>query len=113
MTRKDLISDVSRRMNLPKSTIAPIFDEIVETMSHSLSIGRAITISGFGTLYPVIKKPIKMKSNISGSPTEISLGKRPRVRFRVSAKLLSRMKRTLVSDIEDIDTECIIQKLMR
>lgn len=49
MDKKEIITEVSEKVDLSKDNVEKIFDTFIDTIKDGLNKGERITISGFGT----------------------------------------------------------------
>src|SRR5438477_4116754 len=66
MTKADLVEEIGRKINIPKSQIAQIVDDLLAVVSKALSDGKHIEIRGFGTFKVREKKARRARNPRSG-----------------------------------------------
>ncbi|MBU2515716.1 HU family DNA-binding protein [bacterium] len=56
MTKAEMIDTVSQKTGLNKTQVGNVLDTIFETIQDALISGKKFTMTGFGTLYPTVRK---------------------------------------------------------
>jgi nucleoid DNA-binding protein len=56
-TKHDLIVDVAKATGLTQADTKIVVEELLETVSKNLEMGKNIEIRGFGTFYTKVRKP--------------------------------------------------------
>src|SRR5437763_11487020 len=66
MTKADLVEEIGKKINIPKSQIAQIVDDLLAVVCKALSDGKHIEIRGFGTFKVREKKARRARNPRSG-----------------------------------------------
>ncbi len=110
MVKSQIISEVSKRLNLSEKEVSSVLNDFIKVMYESLIKMNEVQIDGVGKFVPVIVGPRKICSNIPGNKTYIYKDETIRIKYIVSPKLLATIKPVILSEIE-IDYKEVIKNL--
>ena len=90
MNKRDLIARIARDTGATKSSAAAAVDALLDTMTHALKKGEAITFVGFGTFKTSLRRARMAKNPRTGDA--IKIPKRRVVRFTAGKALKSAVR---------------------
>ena len=90
MNKRDLIARIARDTGATKSSAAAAVDALLDTMTHALTKGEAITFVGFGTFKTSLRRARMAKNPRTG--VAIKIPKRRVVRFTAGKALKSAVR---------------------
>jgi DNA-binding protein HU-beta len=90
VNKRDLIARIARDTGATKSSAAAAVDALLDTMTHALKKGEAITFVGFGTFKTSLRRARMAKNPRTGDA--IKIPKRRVVRFTAGKALKSAVR---------------------
>lgn len=90
MNKRDLIAHIARDTGATKSSAAAAVDSLLETITHALAKGDAITFVGFGTFKTTLRRARMAKNPRTGDA--IKIPRRRVVRFTAGKSLKSAVR---------------------
>lgn len=90
MNKRDLIARIAQDTGATKSSAAAAVDALLDTMTHALKKGEAITFVGFGSFKTSLRRARMAKNPRTGDP--IKIPKRRVVRFTAGKALKSAVR---------------------
>ena len=90
MNKRDLIARIAQDTGATKSSAAAAVDALLDTMTHALKKGEAITFVGFGSFKTSLRRARMAKNPRTGNP--IKIPKRRVVRFTAGKALKSAVR---------------------
>jgi DNA-binding protein HU-beta len=90
VNKRDLIARIARDTGATKSSAAAAVDSLLDTMTHALKKGEAITFVGFGTFRTSLRRARMAKNPRTGD--SIKIPKRRVVRFTAGKALKSAVR---------------------
>jgi DNA-binding protein HU-beta len=90
VNKRDLIARIARDTGATKNSAAAAVDALLDTMTHALKKGEAITFVGFGTFKTSLRRARMAKNPRTGDA--IKIPKRRVVRFTAGKALKSAVR---------------------
>lgn len=89
MTKNDIVDVISTKTGFTKETVSVVLDEVNQAIIRALKNGDAVKLSGFGTFYPVERKPRKGRNPKTGEVVQIPSRTVTRFRSGKNTKVLT------------------------
>jgi len=89
MNKKELVQVISEKTGVNRETVSSVINDMHETIVRTLKKGDTVRIAGFGTFYPLERKPRKGRNPKTGEVIQIPARNVTRFRPGKNTKVLT------------------------